>query len=158
MRIKTCKYSFKDIGWYRRKWWQFWKKEVKLSGRWSDLRFNDFVKFIDKKVDFDKLVCVVVSTDIQTICQVITVNVPIMVDGKHDENAATVGSHGLIHNFTEGPYHYNVFDYGRRVQCFTDVYACSNDGYEEHPYILFRYADDTALIIECSKVFTEMER
>ena len=29
MRIKTSKYSFKDNGWYRRKWWQFWKKEVK---------------------------------------------------------------------------------------------------------------------------------
>ena len=150
MRIKTCKYSFKDNGWYHRKWWQFWKKEVK--------RFNDFVKFIDKKVDFDKLACVVVTPDIQTICQVITVNVPIMIDGKHDKNAATVGSHGLIHDFTDGPYRYNVFDYGRRVQCFTDLYACSNDGYEEHPYILFRYADDTALIIECSNVFTEMER
>jgi len=151
MWIKTCKYSFKEYG-----WWQFWKE--KLSGRWSDLRFNDFVKFIGRKVDFDKLACVVVTPDIQTICQVITVNVPIMIDGKHDENSVTVGSHGLIHDFTDGPYRYKVFDYGRRVQCFTDIYACSNDGYEEHPYILFRYADDTALIIECSKVFTEMER
>lgn len=131
--MKITEYKYKPAGnWFTR----LFKK--KKESRWSSDRFKDVIKFVDKHIDYSKVLCATFTPDLFTVFNVI-----------YREN----GSKQEPLMFRDGGYSVFTPIPGKAIPAINDPYVALNSNNQEVcSYIMFKYNDGDIAFVTFDKL------
>ena len=132
--MKITEYKYKPAGnWFTR----LFKKKKK--SRWSSEKFNDILKFVDKHIDYSKVLCALFTPDLFTVFNVLS-----RENGKNPP-----------HNLMRRDKDYTMFTPvpGKEIPAINDPYVALNSNNQEVcSYIMFKLENGDIAFVTFDKL------
>lgn len=132
--MKITEYKYKPAGnWFT----QLFKKKKK--SRWSSEKFNDILKFVDKHIDYSKVLCALFTPDLFTVFNVLS-----RENGKNPP-----------HNLMRRDKDYTMFTPipGKEIPAINDPYVALNSNNQEVcSYIMFKLENGDITFVTFDKL------